>query len=294
MHDYILSCCSTVDLTAKKLKDRRLSYLCYHYTSDGFDRTDDLWSGLSAAEFYRMMLDGVEIKTSQISVGSYIDYFEPMLESGTDVLHVCMSSGLTGSFNSARIAADILKEKYPSRKLYIADSLAGSSGYGMLMEKLADMRDEGQTADQLYDWLNQNRLRLHHWFYSTDLTFYIKGGRVSKTAGTIGGILGICPILDMSADGKITVRGKTRGKRRAMHELLELMERHADGGKNYSDRCYICHSDRSEEAKELGDAIKDRFSLTSDKVEIFDIGPTIGSHSGPGTLAVFFWGDERN
>ena len=142
----------------------------------------------------------------------FIDYFTPFLEQGFDILHVCLSSGLSGVYNPAQIARSDLLEKYPDRKIYIVDSLGASSGYGLLMDKLADLRDSGMGIDRLYDWANDHKLELHHWFFSTDLTFYVKGGRISKAAGWFGTMLKICPLLNMDRLGHLVPRYKQQTK----------------------------------------------------------------------------------
>ena len=148
-------------------------------------------------EFYKRMEQGEDTKTSQINAEEFEQYFEPFLQEGKDILHVCLSSGISGVMNSACIARDILAEKYPDRKIYIVDSLAASAGYGLLMDRLADLRDDGMTIDELRDWAETNKLHLRHWFLLFRPDFLYKGGRVSKSAGTIGNLLNICPLLDV-------------------------------------------------------------------------------------------------
>lgn len=293
MSDYVLSCCSTTDLTKEHLDGRGISYICFHYTMNGEERSDDLWQSVTAEQFYKSMTDGAEVSTSQVGVGEYLEYFSSILESGRDLLHVTLSSGLSGSYNSANSAALIARERYPERKLYIVDSLGASSGYGLLMDKLADLRDSGMDIDSLNDWALNNRLRMHHWFFSTDLTFYIKGGRVSKAAGLFGGILGICPLLNMDNLGRLIPRAKIRGKKRVITEIVERMAKHAENGTDYSDKCYMCHSACREDAEQVAALVKEKFPHINGDVEIYDIGTTIGCHTGPGTVALFFWGDER-
>ena len=186
MTDYILSCCSTADLSKEHLESRNINYLCFHYSLDGKEYTDDLWQSVSAKDLYTAMVNGADTKTSQISISEYLEYFTSFLKEGKDVLHISLSSGISGSANSARNAAAIASEQYPDRKIYIVDSLAASSGFGLLMDKLADLKDGGMDIDSLREWAEDNKLRLHHWFFSTDLTFFVKGGRVSKAAGLFG------------------------------------------------------------------------------------------------------------
>ena len=292
MASFILSCCSTVDLSREHFEQRDIRYICFHYELDGKQYPDDLGQSIPFDQFYQAMTDGADTRTSQINAEEYAEYFEGFLKEGNDVLHLCLSSGISGSINSARLAQEELAAKYPERKLYIVDSLAASSGYGLLMDKLADLRDEGMDIDQLRDWADENKLRLHHWFFSTDLTFYVKGGRVSKASGFVGTLLNIW-LLNVSNEGKLIPRFKIRGKNKVIKEIVAKMEAFADGRENYDGKCYICHSAIMDAASEVARLVEERFPKLNSKVLINSIGTTIGSHTGPGTVALFFWGDKR-
>lgn len=294
MADYILSCCSTADLTAEHFASRDIHYICFHYMLNGVTYDDDLGKSMSSEDFYQAMIDGAETRTSQVNVNEYTAYFENFLKEGKDVLHLSLSSGISGSYNSARIAARELREKYPERKLYVLDSLAAASGYGLLMDDLADLRDAGKTIDEARDWVESNKNKLHHWFFSTDLTFYVKGGRISKVSGWFGTALRICPLLNVNNAGKLTPRFKVRGKAKVIRETVAQMEKHVQDGKDYRGKCYICHSACLEDAKAVAALVEERFPQLQGKVLINNVGTTIGSHTGPGTVALFFWGDERN
>lgn len=293
MSDYIISCCSTADLSEEHFKSRDIHYICFHYELDGKQYPDDLGKSMKLADFYQAMVDGAETKTSQVNAEEYEKYFRGFLEQGKDILHVTLSSGISGSINSAMIAKQTLAEEFPDRKIYVVDSLGASSGYGLLMDRVADMRDSGMSLDDLAKWTEDNRLHLHHWFFSTDLTFYIKGGRVSKTAGFVGSVLNICPLLNMDNLGRLIPRYKIRTKKKVIKTIVDKMEEHAQDGLNYSGKCYISQSACYEDAKEVAKLVEKRFPKLNGKVEINDIGTTIGSHTGPGTVALFFWGDER-
>ena len=290
---YVLSCCSTADLSAEHFNKRDIHYICFHYSLDGVEYPDDLGQSISFEEFYRAMANGADTKTSQISISEYLEHFEKFLSQGQDILHVCLSSGISGTCNAATDAARIARERYPERTVYVVDSLGASSGYGLLMDTLADKRDEGLSLDALHEYAEQRKLHLHHWFFSTDLTFYIKGGRISKAAGWFGTALNICPLLNMDDLGRLIPRSKIRGKKRVIEECVKRMEQHAEGGTGYSGKCYICHSACMEDARAVADLVEKKFRKLKGKVEINDIGTTIGSHTGPGTVALFFWGDER-
>lgn len=293
MADYILSCCSTADLSAEHFAQREISYICFHYELDGVSYPDDCGKTIAFEDFYRSMTNGADTRTSQINAEEYQKYFERFLKEGKDVIHLCLSSGISGSINSAMIAKNELQDRYPERKLYIVDSLAASSGYGLLMDKLADLRDAGLGIDELYNWTEEHKLELHHWFFSTDLTFFIKGGRVSKTSGFVGGVLNICPLLNVDVNGKLIPRAKIRTKKKVIQAIVEKMAENAENGLEYADKCYISQSACVEDAKEVARLIEERFPGLKGKVLINYVGTTIGSHTGPGTVALFFWGKKR-
>ncbi len=293
MSDFIISCCSTADLSKEHFQKRDIHYICFHFELNGRQYNDDLGESIPFEKFYQMMAEGAETKTSQINVEEFEAYFEPFLKEGKDILHLCLSSGITGVINSANVAKSNLEERYPDRKIYIVDSLAASSGFGLLMDKLADLRDEGMPIDELYEWANANKRKLRHWFFSTDLTFYVKGGRVSKTAGFVGGMLNICPLLDVDYMGRLIPRFKIRTKRKVIQTIVDKMEETAEDGLDYSGKCYISYSACYEDARAVADLVEARFPKLNGKVLLNSIGTTIGSHTGPGTVALFYWGSER-
>ena len=293
MSDYILSCCSTADLSAELMEAREIHYICFHYEVDGTTYPDDLGQSIPFSRFYQMMRDGAMTRTSQVAAGEYEEYFESFLREGKDILHLTLSSGISGTLNSAVIAAEDLREKYPERKIYIVDSLAASSGYGLFMDRLADLRDSGMSIDEVRDWAENNKLRCIHWFFTSDLTFFIRGGRVSKASGMIGQVLNICPLLNVDAQGKLIPREKHRGKKKVIHAIVQKMKEQAENGLDYSGKCFISQSDCLSDARAVADAVEAAFPKLDGKVRIFDIGTTIGSHTGPGTVALFFWGQER-
>lgn len=293
MSNFILSCCSTADLSKAHFQQRDIHYICFHFSLDGVEHADDLGESIPFDEFYKKMAEGADTQTSQVNMAEFVDYFNPFLEAGNDILHVCLSSGLSGVINSAMLAKAELEEKYPDRKIYIVDSLGASSGYGLLMDQLADLRDQGMELDEIYQWAEANKLRLHHWFFSTDLTFYVKGGRISKTSGAVGTMLGICPLLNMDKEGHLVPRYKIRTKKKVIAAIVDQMEAHADKGLSYNGKCFISHSGCYEDARKVADLIESKFPALNGRVIINFVGTTIGSHTGPGTVALFFWGDPR-
>ena len=290
---YVISCCSTADMTEQHFKARDIHYLCFHFSLDGVNYPDDLGKSVPFEDFYQAMANGADTRTSQVNVDEYMAYFRSFLEEGKDILHVAFSSGLSGACNSARIAREELLTCYPERQIYIVDSLSASSGYGLLMDRLADLRDEGMGLAELAQWAEDHKLNVNHWFYSTDLSFYVKGGRISKASGWFGTALKICPLLNMNNEGKLCPRFKVRGKNAVMHRLVEQMVACAEDGKNYSGKCYLSHSGCAEDAAQVVKLVEEAFPQLTGKIETYYIGTTIGSHTGPGTVALFFWGEKR-
>lgn len=294
MNKFLLSCCSTSDLNVKHYKDRGIRFICFHYFLDGIEHKDDFGETLPISEFYKKMEQGAMTKTSQLNVQDYYNYFENLINEGyKEILHLTLSSGISGTINSARIAVNMINEKYKDVKIYIVDSLAASSGYGLLMEKLADLKDEGKSIEEVRDWAENNRLFINHWFFSTDLKYYVRGGRISRTSGFLGNMLHVCPLLNVNDEGKLIPREKIIGKKKVINAIVQKMIENAKDGKDYNDYCYISHSAVFEDAKAVKDKVEDYFPNLKGKVEIFDIGTTIGSHTGPGTVALFFVGKER-
>ena len=294
MAEYILSCCSTADLSREHLMSRSIPYICFHFFLNDEEKIDDLGVTVPPKALFDAIRAGVSARTAQVNADEYEAFFRPFLQEGKDVLHVTLSSGISGTINSAQAAAAVLREEFPERKIYIVDSLCASSGYGLFMDRLADLRDEGMTVDELRDWAEANKLRLNHWFFSMDLTQYIRGGRVSKTAGFVGGLLGICPLLHVNNEGKLEPVSKIPSKKLVRREIVKKMEQQAENGLDYSGKCYICQSDCMDDARKVADEIKKRFPRLDGKVQIYPIGGVIGCHTGPGTVALFFWSGEAD
>jgi len=210
--NYIISACSYADLPADKMKELDIKYICTPYMVDGKVFYDDLGETTNYEDFYQSMRDGAMTSTFQLNQDDFADYFRELLKTGQDLIHVSLSSGLSGVSNSARMAMETMREEFPDRKIYLIDSLAASAGYGLILQTMTDLRKNGMNIDDLYAWTEENKLNLHHWFFTSDLTYFVRGGRVSKASGFIGGVLNICPLLNVSNEGKLTPRFKIRGK----------------------------------------------------------------------------------
>ncbi len=293
MHNYVITCCSTADMPQSYFSEKNIPYACFHFTMDGREYDDDLGKSITPEEFYRRIKNGAMPVTSQVNAGQYEAMFEPFLKEGKDIIHITLSSGISGTYNSAQIAMEEMSERYPDRRITVVDSLSASSGYGLLVDTAWNKMESGYSYDELCRWLLEYRANLHHWFFTTDLTHLKRGGRVSASAAFFGGMLNICPLMEVNAQGKLIPRDKVRGKKKVIREIVERMKLHALDGADYSGKCFLSHSACPEEAREVAALVEESFPHLNGPVMINDIGTVIGSHTGPGTVALFFWGEPR-
>lgn len=244
---------------------------------------------LDTEDFYRSLREGRDAKTSAVNVEDFKVAFERELCCGRDVLYIGFSSGLSTTFNSARLAALQLSEVYPERKVAVADTLCASTGYGMLALLAVKRLEEGASIDEAVSFVEENRLSICHWFTVDDLQFLHRGGRVGAVAAFVGTAIGIKPVLHVDDNGKLISMFNVRGRKKAIKALCDKMEELAIDAS--AGPVYISHGDCIADAEVLAAQIKERFGA---EVEIIaPVGPVIGSHSGPGTLALFFVGKER-
>ncbi|MBQ7565882.1 MAG: DegV family protein [Oscillospiraceae bacterium] len=289
---FILTCGSTVDMPYEYIVEQReIPVIYYTYQMNGkvcVDNMDNPKGSLD--EFYQAIKDGALPSTSQINVDAYLQFFREQAKNGP-VLHIAFGSGMSSSVNNAMTAAEMLKEEDPTADVHVVDSLGSSSGYGLLVDEAADRRDQGMTRDEVEQWVLSVRNTVHHQFYSTDLTMFRRGGRVSGPAAAIATILNICPIMHLNAEGRIIAYGKVRGKKNAQLETVRTVEEHIQNGHDYSGKIFICNSHCIEDAESTAALLRERFPKAD--IRIYDIGTIIGCHTGFGTVAVFFFGDER-
>ena len=290
---FLLSCESTIDLPYSYANERNLPVLFYSYQVDGVNYEDDMGRNPDALpKFYGFLAEGKLPTTTQLNEFQYETFFDNLLQQG-DVLHIAFGSGMTASVQNAMLAAETLREKYPERRLVVIDSLCSSSGYGLLVDGAADLRAARKSLDETADWVLAHRQNVHHQFYSTELKFYRRSGRMSGAAAAIGTVLGICPIMRLDDKGRIIAYDKVRGKKNAVARTVETMKRHAEGGEAYSGKVFICHSNCPADAEATKAAVAAAFPHIDGEIRICNIGTIVASHSGPGTVAVFFFGDAR-
>lgn len=293
MSDFVLSCESTADYPRSFFEERQIAWVPFHYNLDGVSHPDDLYASISPEAFFDKIKAGAQPTTSQVGVGDYVELWEPFLKEGKDVLHLTLSSGISGTYNSACVAAEQLRQAYPERTVRVIDSLAASAGYGLLMEYLADLRDGGMGFTELGDWAEEHKLNVNHWFFVSDLDCLKRGGRVSATSALLANALKICPVLNVDYEGKLIPRQKIRTTKKAIAELVRMMEAHAEDGLAYSGKCVLSQSNCRADADAVVAGIEEKFPQLAGKIEVNNIGTVIGSHTGPGTVALFFMGDRR-
>ncbi len=293
MSEFILSCESTVDLAYDYVMKRNASVLFYSYTINGKEYVDNMGRSKEALqEFYDSLEEGALPKTSQINEYCYEDYFDELLQKG-DVLHIAFGTGMTPSYHNAIKAKEVLKERYPERKLIIVDSLCSSGGYGMLVDYCLDMRDNGCTMEEIEEWVINNRLNLHHQFFSTNIKYFRRSGRVSGPAAIVGSMLKICPLMRLNTEGKIVAYDKVRLSKNAIKKMVEDVLDNIDRGKDYDGKFFMYHSNCLDLAKDTLVALEEAIPNIKGKVVLLNIGCIIASHCGKGTVAVSYLGSKR-
>lgn len=276
----------TCDLPKEYFKEHSISCIYLKYEIDGKTYSGD---EISEPEFYKAMRSGSQTKTAQCTPDEFEKSFEPFLKAGKDIIYISFSSGLSGTYNSSRLAAETLSVKYPDRKIFLCDSLCASLGEGLLVDYAVKKRDMGATIDELYEWLEKNKLHLCHMFTVDDLKYLFRGGRVSRTAAIAGTILGIKPVLHVDNEGHLVPVAKVRGRKASLNMLIDAMGEKGKGHKNKT--IAICHGDCLADAQYVATQVKQRFGYEACIINY--TGKVIGAHSGPGTLALFFMGDVR-
>lgn len=287
MGDYAVTVNSTVDLPKKWLKERGISVIALKYTIDG--ETYEDMSGLPSREFFQKLREGKQAVTTQVNPEEARKGLEPFLKEGKDVLHLGFSSGLSGTYNSMRIAAEELREKYPDRKIIVIDSLCACLGEGVLLYYVLKLKNEGKSIDEVAQWVEENKLHICHNITVDDLNHLQRGGRVSKTAAVLGTMVQIKPIIHMDDNGKLQVIGKERGRKKSIHKIIDMAVEQSKGWDN--DIVMITHGDCLDEAEYLAQLTREKMGV--ENILINNIGTVIGSHTGPGVLAIFFMGGKR-
>lgn len=289
MDNYIITTDTTADLPEDYIKKHNLGIMSLTYTLEGTTYSKD--NPLDVKLFYEKMRNGSMPTTSQVNPENAKNIFLPYLKDGYDILHIAFSSGLSGSYNSTRIAAEELSEDFPDRKIMVIDSLAASLGEGLLVHKAVMLKEQGADLDTVADWVEQNKLHIVHNFTVDDLFHLHRGGRVSKATAILGTMINVKPILHVDDEGHLIALSKVRGRKKSLQALVDSMEKQMGTYKNQNDIVFISHGDSLADAQYVADLVKQRFGIESFLINY--VGPTIGAHSGPGTIALFYMGDYR-
>ena len=291
MRDYVIMTDSCCDLNEQEVQESGLYVIPLTFTMNGVTRRDTPdHAEMSSKEFYALIRAGVNCTTAAVNVGDFTDAMRPILRAGKDILCVCFSSALSTTYQSATIAADELSGEFPEARIIVIDSLSASRGQGMLVWHAAKEKAKGKSIDEVAAWVRDMIPHQEHWFTVADLGHLRRGGRLNATSAVIGTVLAIKPVMHCDADGKLTPVSKARGMKQALTELVNKMDalgtRPLDG-----QTVFICHADAPDSVEFVKGLLKERFGVTDVRADY--IGPVIGSHTGAGTLGLFFFGSER-
>ena len=287
MNEFVIVSDRTVDLPKEYLQSKQVPIISLSYIMDGV--TYEEMDGLSHKEFFEKLRAGSLPTTSQINPEQAREALEPFAKEGKDILYIGFSSGLSGSYNSVRMAAEDLKEEYPDINIIAIDSLCACMGEGLLLYKALELKEHGMSMEEIAKWVEANKLHICHNVTVDDLNHLHRGGRISKTTAVVGSMIKIKPIIHMSDEGKLVVIGKERGRKKSLVSIVDRMEKQMQGYDN--DIVMITHGDCIEDAEFVKKQVEERFGIHN--VMINGIGSVIGSHTGAGVVAVFFMGDKR-
>lgn len=289
MSDFKIITNTTADLPLDYIQENNLGLMVFNYMIKG--DTYSKGHELDWKEFYKMMREGNMPTTSQVNPDECRAYFEEYLKESKQLLYICFSSGLSGTYNNACLAADMVMEEYPDCRIIVIDSKCASMGEGLLVHKALMQQKAGKSMEETAAWVEEHVPRLVHIFTVDDLNHLYRGGRVSRTAAVVGTVVGIKPILHVDDEGHLIPIQKVRGRKKSLHALVAYMGEKMGSYRESNDIVFISHGDALEDAEAVRDEIKERFGINSFLIN--HIGPTIGAHSGPGTIALFFMGESR-
>ena len=287
MRDYVITVNSTVDLPKEWLEERNVPVVPLRYTMDG--QTYEDMNGLTAKEFFDKLREGKMSVTSHVNPEEAKEALEPFVKAGKDVLHLAFSSGLSGTCNSMKIAGEELQEEYPEAKVIVIDTLCACLGEGLLLYKALQQKAAGKTIQETADWVEENKLHICHDVTVDDLNHLHRGGRISKATAVVGTMVKIKPIIHMDDNGKLQVIGKERGRKKSLNKIVDMAVEQSKGWDN--DIIMITHGDCIEDAEYVAGLVREKMGI--DNILINNIGTVIGSHTGPGVVAVFCMGNKR-
>ncbi|WP_230398242.1 DegV family protein [Novisyntrophococcus fermenticellae] len=290
MKQYMITTENTCDMPYEYYKEHDVEFMYLPCTLDG--RVYNKEHDIDQKEFYVRMRSGSMPTTSQVNTEDAKKTWQPILDAGKEILHVSFSSGLSGTYNSCRLAAEELMEKNPEYKIIVIDTLCASMGQGLILQKVLEKKERGSSLDETARWLEEHKLNLCHVFTVDDLMHLHRGGRVSRVSAVLGTMINIKPMLHVDDEGHLLLLSKARGRRKALNNLVDMMEERVGSYRDKNDTIYISHGDCEEDASYVAELVKSRYPSVK-SVMLNTIGSTIGAHAGPGTVALFFMGDRR-
>lgn len=291
MADYVISTDTSCDFPLEYVQEHQLPLVTLFYSIDGVSGSNGCPNEEELKNFYNKMRAGAQTKTQQASIEDTEQVFREIAQQGKDLLHIAFSSGLSGTANAARLAAENIMEEFPDRKIVVIDSLCASLGQGLLVDYAIKQREQGKTLEETAQWVQEHIKNLCHLFTVEDLKYLQRGGRISKTTALVGTMIGIKPVLHVDEEGKLVPIAKVRGRKASVQALVQKMEENIGAFRQQKQTIFISHGDCLEDAKALAQMVTEKFGYETFLIN--NVGPTIGSHSGPGTLALFFLGEKR-
>ena len=289
MKDFVITCSSTCDLNPYYLRQHNMYYVSFYYYLDDDKFYDDFYKDHSIEEYYEK-IKTCKVKTSQPDPEQYKELWIKLIKQGFDILHVELSSGISGAVNSSLIAKSMVEDEYPYSKIYVVDSITASSGFGLLLDKIYEFKNNNNDIDKCFEYAEKTKHNINAIFLVENLDQLIKGGRVSKISGNIGKILNIVPILHVDEAGKLGTIKKARGLVNAMNDIISLMETNI----NPNTKIFINNAHCLENTNKIADKIRNKFNnIDFPDENIFNIGTVIGGHTGNGCIAVFYEGNGR-
>ena len=289
MKDFVITTDTTCDLPKEYLKQHNIKVAPLYFSFDNIIYGDK--NDMEPKEFYDKMRSGIMPTTMAVNPDTAKNIFTDLLDKGYDILHIAFSSALSGSCSVAETVARDLCDEIPGAKIKVIDSLCASLGEGLLVHKAVKMKEEGKSLDEIVDWLDNNKLNLCHIFTVDDLHHLHRGGRVSKTTAIIGTLVHVKPVLHVNNEGHLIPLNNVRGRKKALIALVDQMEKRLSGFEDKNDTVFISHGDCITDAEYVASLIKERFGINDILINL--VSPTIGTHSGPGTIALFFMGSPR-
>ncbi|MCI6044373.1 DegV family protein [bacterium] len=289
MREYVITTDNTADLPYSYYKQHDIEYMYLTYQMEGetYGKQDEM----EFKDFYERMRKGSMPTTSQVNSEEAKEVLRPLLIQGKDILHLAFSSGLSGSYNSVRMAAEELREEFPERKIVVIDSLCASLGEGLFVDKAVEMKEEGKSLEENAAWLEEHKLNFCHVFTVDNLFHLHRGGRVSKVAAVVGTMISLKPLLYVDNEGHLIPLKNVRGRRKSLSGLVTMMEERIGDWKDKNTKIFISHGDCQEDAEYVARLVKEKFGYETFLINT--IGATIGAHAGPGTVALFFLGEYR-